>query len=217
MKQVLLLSTFALGAVVMSPDISNFKNLGCTQPGKPDATVAVHSESPYILKRMGDEFAVFRQNAVGNVSEYFLVQGSDWNIATTPIVSAQYQEGSDIKMTGADGLTYQFSIRVNQPSSVHRTQTFPVYGIAHYRFLSEEGAPLNIAENIAFRTNGGGEPVGCDTGCLSGGCGAVQCSRTIGPAECSVSCESDRFACCADLITQGCHCRPKGCCTSSKN
>ncbi|MFN0016599.1 MAG: hypothetical protein ACKVU2_18820 [Saprospiraceae bacterium] len=208
MKSVFLFSSFALGTIVIFSNAQSFIiTEGCKQSVKPQNT--------YTLKRHADEFAVFKIQANGNVSEYFLVQGSNWDIQTTSIASAEYYESSDIQLVGENNQRYHFSVVAAGTSHEGNVRTNPVHGIARYRFLSSDGAPLATAESIAFRLSGGtAEPAGCDKGCIAGGCGSTQCSRTLGPAECSVSCNSDRFACCADMVLEGCHCRLNTCCSS---
>lgn len=167
------------------------------------------------LKRVGNDFAAFHYNAQGKVQEYFLIQGSDWNIAQTSISKAVYNESADIQLTGANGNTYIFSLR--SPTSVRGSiYTFSVNGIAHVK--SSAGLSLKDMETLAFARVGGSPGTvtrDCDKTCLSGGCGSNQCSRQVqvgGAMECSVSCNSNYFACCGDLISYGCHCIKSDCC-----
>lgn len=166
------------------------------------------------LKRSGSDFAAFHYNAQGKISEYFLVQVCDWNILETEIVRAEYTEGNDIAFTGKNGHKYIFSIKQppSNDGSVHR---FNVAGIAHFKVLKTEGMDLKEMEEIAFYRIGGvpgSTTLDCDKKCLSGGCGANQCSRGVGGAlESSVSCNTGYFACCGDVVSYGCHCI-KDCC-----
>lgn len=182
-------------------------------PGVRAKSTASSSPVSFELRRSGSDFAAFHYNAQGKVSEYFLVQVSDWNIAETEIDRAEYTEGNDITFTGKNGHTYIFSIK-QPPSNKGNIHIFNVAGIAHYKMLKSE-LGLKAMGDIAFNRTGGvpgSTDFDCDKQCLSGGCGANQCSRGVGSAlECSVSCNSGYFACCGDLVSYGCHCI-KDCC-----
>lgn len=173
------------------------------------------SQTGFELKRVGNDFAAFHYNAQGKVQEFFLVQGSDWNIAETSVTQAVYNESIDLQLTGSNGTRYIFSLRA--PAGVQGSiHTFSVAGIAHVKTLKPEGLALKDMETIAFARIGGSPgsvSPDCDKKCLSGGCGANQCSRQMGGAmECNVSCNSGYFACCGDLISYGCHCIKDTCC-----
>lgn len=204
MKKVVT-SKFSLVALVICLFVLNcFPNLI-------GAENAPYSPPTFELKRSGNDFAAFHYNQKGKVYEYYLIQVSDFFPFETDIQQAVYTEGSDITLVGKNGHTYVFSIkdRASNSSTVHK---FSVAGIAHYIINDQDGLALKDIQPIALNTGGGGStPFECDGACLSGGCGSTECSRTVGPVGCSVSCNTGYFACCGDLVSYGCKC-VRDCC-----
>lgn len=148
----------------------------------------------------------------GNVKQFFLVQGIVFNEELGDILDIKYNEGENIEVV-TDAKTIKFS--VNSQSSLN---LFAVQGIAHYSILDELGEPKDkllklMNPSLGSSSSGSGSGLGkCGDECLAGGCGATDCSRTVGPVSCQVSCSAGNFACCGDLVATGCHCKNNACC-----
>jgi len=207
MKQFLFITLFAFGTKFMLAN-SVYQNV-INQIEKQTLPL-------FELKRVGNEFAAFKYNATGNISEYYLIQGSTWNISEATITQAVYTEGTEIRLFGSNDLIYVFSILEYGITNVGNLRKTHASGIAHYTILNSNGITLSQAETLAFSNAGGGGPnptlLGCESACLSGGCSSSSCSRELFGGACSVSCDAESFACCGDLLTYGCKCVPKACC-----
>lgn len=175
-----------------------------------------NSLSPGLLTiRKGTDFAVFNINSLGKVTEYYLVQVSNWNIDETSLSNATYTEGSDLTFVGKNGIKYKFLVSRPPLQNTAALKSEYVAGIAHYTIKSSDGASLDDIKGIAFSHIGTGEPSAiapCDGDCMGGGCGTTNCSREIWLSRCEVSCSDGYFACCADLVSGGCHCLSSSCC-----
>ncbi len=204
-----LIATTGGACVVILLSLSCFPSVSSSTATNKQAVI-------FELKRVGNDFAAFHYNTKGNVSEYFLVQESDWNITQASIDRIEYHEGKDVQMVASNGIRYSFSLK--DPASMSaQLHIMDVAGIAHLKVLKSEGIPLKDAEKLAFARAGGGPgstSPNCDKDCLSGGCGSTSCSRQVaaGAMECSVSCDSGYFACCGDIVSYGCHCLKNTCC-----
>jgi hypothetical protein len=181
--------------------------------------VVAQGREEFVVKIYNDNYVILHLNAKGNVTEYFLLQHVPSTINFGKVSSATYRQSSDIIIATADGKFYQFYINDSNLQPGSNYNKLSVAGIANFKILSDDGYPFDkLAGHFSneMGATGGSEIAGCDSKCLSGGCGSKSCDRSIDTnivsLSCSVDCNTGYFACCGDVALYGCKCIKDSCC-----
>lgn len=168
------------------------------------------ANSDIYAENYDDNLFIFRPNDNGKIIEYVLIQG----LKGTPVGITDFfvsEDGREATIVKNDDNTWVYSID---------DELVNINGIGHFICSDPEGVDRDdilqdVDDGYFAEFGGGGNKKNCDKECLSGGCGASSCSRTVSIVSCSITCDSEYFACCADLATAGCHCKIKKCCTAT--
>lgn len=164
--------------------------------------VEKRGSNSFYTETYGNDLYIFHENSIGNISEYLLIQGTN----------DKPEEVVDFFLSSYGEIATIVSLNGSVTYTTIGSSTNSVFGIAHFFTENVKGVSKEL---ILSKIGGGGKP-GCDDHCLSGGCGATDCQRTIWKMTCSVTCNSGYFACCGDMVTDECQCIENACCGSSK-
>ncbi|MDF1696617.1 MAG: hypothetical protein P1U56_12325 [Saprospiraceae bacterium] len=154
-------------------------------------------------ERVGENLFVFRQNESSKIVEYILIQGTTDNPVGITDFSIS-NDGREVSIrTGAQNWVY----------ALDDDKQKLVYGIGH--FVQGEGVDRAkiLQELKGLGTEG--RKKNCDSACRDGGCGSIRCSKKVNFMSSSITCSNGYFACCADMVAEGCHCKKDDCCDAT--
>lgn len=106
--------------------------------------------SAFEIKRSGADFAVFHYTPLGQVDEYYKVQGCDWDISNVSIKHVEYRPKTDLALVDSNGNRYVFITKPENEPADKSVKTFQVIGFGHFEMKDGVGWPLEKMEKHAF-------------------------------------------------------------------
>ncbi len=177
----------------------------------------VGQQNQYQIFQSQSDTAIMKINEQGNVTEYFVIQNLTFTPKEEQIENVIFQRKKNtiqISLKNGKNIELILDTETNTQKSLNSNQ-YLVGGFSFFQTQKSGGIPYK--EAIQFVSNQSPSKArGCMGDCLAGGCGSTSCSRTVWEASCEVSCGKGFTACCGDLISAGCKCKPTPrCCNPS--